>query len=77
MEVDKPAPILEEEEEEEDEEEEEEDDKGDMDTDYVPPGEDDHAGASTGRQGSISGLLTTPLKSPPAKEYADKLVRQS
>lgn len=57
---------------EEEEEEEEDDNVMDDDADYVPP-EEMHAGASSGRQGSVSGLLTTPLKSPPAKEYADKL----
>lgn len=69
MEVDNPVEQVEE------EEDDEEEDDNVMDTDYVPP-EERHAGASSGRQGSVSGLLTTPLKSPPAKEYADKLVRE-
>ena len=68
--------VVDEQMEEEQDEEEEEDDQGDMDADYVPPGEEEsNPGASSGsRTDPITGLLTTPLKSPPAKEYADKLV---
>ena len=43
------------------------------DMDYIPtqPG---HAGAASGRTQLGSTSLATPLKSPPAGDYADKLV---